>query len=78
MPVAPGVLALLLPVGAMVSEGELVAEIIDPVTGHSEPLYSPTAGLLYARTLYRFVKRGDTVAKVAGSEIRHSGKLLDA
>ncbi|MND54440.1 Succinylglutamate desuccinylase / Aspartoacylase family protein [compost metagenome] len=74
----PGVLATLLPVGTPVAAGELVAEIVDPVSGHCERLYSPAAGLLYARSLYRFVKRGDTIAKVAGSQIGKKARLLDA
>ncbi|WP_166365131.1 succinylglutamate desuccinylase/aspartoacylase domain-containing protein [Pseudomonas akapageensis] len=73
-----GVLAKLLPVGTMVAEGDQIAEIVDPVTGHCEPVYSPAAGLLYARSLYRFVKRGDTIAKVAGSQASKKARLLDA
>lgn len=73
----PGVLAKLLPVGTQVAEGDQVAEIVDPVTGHCEPLYSPAAGLLYARSLYRFVKRGDMIAKVAGSQFSKKARLLD-
>lgn len=76
--VAPrgGVLVHALPVGATVRRGEVVAEIVDPLTGVSTPLESPADGVLYARESRRLVTAGTRVCKVAGREPVRSGKLL--
>ncbi|MDN0084072.1 M14 family metallopeptidase [Crenobacter sp. SG2305] len=73
-----GVLVLRLPLGSWVSEGELVAQIVDPVAGRTTDVHSPTEGLLYATVRKRYVMTGDSVAKVAGKAILKKGKLLDA
>jgi predicted deacylase len=71
-----GVLVHARPVGATVRRGELVAEIVDPLTGHGTPLESPADGVLYARESRRLVTTGTRVCKVAGREPVRSGKLL--
>jgi predicted deacylase len=71
-----GVLVHARPVGTAVRRGELVAEIVDPLTGHGTPLESPTDGVLYARESRRLVTTGTRVCKVAGREPVRSGKLL--
>jgi len=62
--------------GDHVSEGDVVAEILDPETGHSTPVAAPTSGLLYARSGSRFAYSGKRLGKVAGTTIRRTGKLL--
>lgn len=64
--------------GSMVSAGDCVAEVIDPLSGQVHALCSPVAGLLYARESGRSVQAGVSVAKVAGVQPVRSGKLLSA
>jgi hypothetical protein len=73
-----GVLVHSVPVGSEVHAGELIAEIIDPLSGAVTRLTSPVDGLLYARESGRVVHAGLRVAKVAGVEALRSGPLLSA
>jgi hypothetical protein len=59
-----------------VRQGELLAEIVDPLSGNVTPLQSPTDGVLYARESRRFVAAGTPVCKVAGREAVRGGRLL--
>jgi predicted deacylase len=78
--VAPqaGLLAFVAPVGAEVSAGEHIADLIDPFTGATTRLCSEVAGVLYARENRRYVTANTRVAKVAGAEALRSGNLLSA
>lgn len=76
-PVA-GVLTFLVDVGAQVKAGDVLAEIIDPVTAEVTPLRSPVDGLFFARDFVRFASAGARIAKVAGREALRTGKLLGA
>ena len=71
-----GVLVHAAPLGARLREGELLAEIVDPLRGTVTPLHSPTAGVLYARESRRFVAAGTPVCKVAGRIAVRAGRLL--
>jgi hypothetical protein len=71
-----GVLVHSQPLGTAVRRGDLVAEIVDPLSGEVTRLESPTDGVLYARESRRFVPAGTRVCKVAGREPVRSGKLL--
>lgn len=73
-----GVLAWHRGPGDWVREGELIVDVIDPISGQVTPLASATDGLLYARENLRFVTAGTRLAKVAGQEARRTGKLLGA
>jgi len=64
--------------GQMVSQGQCIAEVIDPLSGESIELCSAVDGLLYARESVRSVHAGMSIAKVAGSEAIRSGRLLSA
>lgn len=74
-PVA-GVLVFLRRPGEIVAAGDLLAEVIDPLSGAVTPLRSATDGLLYARDPRRFVLAGASICKVAGRQAFRSGKLL--
>lgn len=63
-------------VGSTVAAGDLVAEIIDPQTGTVTPLHAQSAGVLYARSATRWAAPGARLAKIAGSTLARSGKLL--
>jgi uncharacterized protein len=76
--VAPvsGILVYRCAVGLRVAEGEVLAEITDPVSGHVTAIVSPCAGMFFARTALRFVKPGRRIGKVAGVTPARSGYLL--
>ena len=62
--------------GARVARGDLLADLVEPMSGRVTPLTSPVDGLLYARERRRFVAAGGAVARVAGREPLRAGKLL--
>lgn len=64
--------------GQMVSQGQCIAEVIDPLTGEATEIASAVDGLLYARESVRIVHAGMSIAKVAGTEAVRSGNLLSA
>jgi len=62
--------------GEMMSPGQLIAEIIDPINDSVTPVRCTQAGLLYARSLRRMATAGMVIAHVAGREAYRSGYLL--
>ncbi|WP_262298827.1 succinylglutamate desuccinylase/aspartoacylase family protein [Microvirga sesbaniae] len=75
---ATGILVFRTEVGTSVKEGEVIGEVIDPLTGAMTLVRSPTDGVMFARIAVRFVTRGMRLAKVAGTEAKRTGKLLGA
>lgn len=73
-----GALCFVRPVGEMVRAGEVLAHVIDPISGQVTELASPVDGLFFARDTLRFVTAGARVGKVAGLEAVRTGKLLGA
>ena len=71
-----GVIVYLREPGAVVSAGERVADLVEPMTGLVTPLLSPVDGVFYARETRRFVPAGAGVLRVAGREALRQGKLL--
>lgn len=76
-PVA-GVLTFVKEVGDEVRAGEVLAQVIDPVTAEVTELKSPVDGLFFARDFVRFASAGMRIAKVAGRDALRTGKLLGA
>lgn len=64
--------------GAQVKTGDVIAEIIDPLTGDVTLARSETDGVMFARVLLRFATKGMRLAKVAGTDARRTGNLLGA
>ena len=62
--------------GEYVEAGQLIAEIIDPISDAVMPVHAAHAGLLYARSLRRMATAGMAIAHVAGTEAYRSGYLL--
>lgn len=62
--------------GDWVMAGELVAEIVDPLTDERTPLHARASGRCFARTARRYASRGLRLAKIAGAEAWRRGKLL--
>ena len=62
--------------GEYLEAGQLLAEIIDPITDRVTPVHCRKAGLLYARSLRRMATAGMVIGHVAGTEAYRSGYLL--
>jgi hypothetical protein len=78
--VAPhaGVLTYLRQPGDAIRAGEVVAEVIDPITGQSTALTAQVGGVLYARHIVRWATTGLEVGKVSGDTPFRTGPLLGA
>ena len=73
---AGGILVFCASPGDYLRAGQLIAEVIDPVSDRLTPVYCTTAGLLYARSLRRMATAGMVIAHVAGQQAYRSGYLL--
>ncbi len=62
--------------GARVAAGEVIADLVDIETGAIQPLAARSAGLLYARSATRWAAPGKRLAKIAGTTLARTGKLL--
>ncbi|WNW13748.1 M14 family metallopeptidase [Pseudomonas sp. DTU_2021_1001937_2_SI_NGA_ILE_001] len=62
--------------GEYVEAGQLIADIIDPISDAVTQVHAPQAGLLYARSLRRMATAGMVIAHVAGTQAWRSGYLL--
>lgn len=62
--------------GDTVQAGELIAELINPLTGTTTPLHAPVSGLFFARDNRRFARAGRRLGKVAGAQALRQGSLL--
>ena len=71
-----GVLMFVCELGSSVAHGDVIAHLLDPVTGHTTPVTAGTSGLLFARAASRWASAGKRIGKIAGNEIIRSGKLL--
>jgi len=80
---AAGVLAYKQPVGAVVSAGTVIAELVDPMADDPRaariPIRTATDGLVLSRRPDRLVRPGDSIAKVVGTKPLDSrqGYLLE-
>ncbi|WP_426341367.1 succinylglutamate desuccinylase/aspartoacylase family protein [Pseudoduganella sp. S-14] len=71
-----GMLVYLKEVGATVRAGDVIADLIDPVSGDTTQLKSEVDGVLFTRLSHRYIIRGMNVAKIAGDKPLRSGSLL--
>ena len=62
--------------GDWVAVSDVVADLVDVDSGAVEPLHAQSAGLLYARVATRWATPGKRLAKIAGSALLRTGKLL--
>jgi predicted deacylase len=62
--------------GDSVAKGEVLAEVLDPVTRTRLPVPATTSGLVFRIELWRSCLRGQSLAHVAGTEILRTGHLL--
>lgn len=77
--VAPsaGVVVFRAEVGDRVLAGAVIADLVDVDTGVTTPLQCQSAGTLYARCSTRWAFPGKNVAKIAGTSLLRTGKLLN-
>ena len=73
-----GVVAFLKKPGDWIHAGDVLAEVINPITAEVCELASHTDGVLYALENRYFATAGMRLAKVAGAKAFRSGKLLSA
>ena len=62
--------------GDVVQAGDLIADLVDAATGQITPVHCKSAGVLYARSGYRWANAGKRLAKIAGTSLARTGKLL--
>ena len=76
-PVA-GVLAFCADVGQTLRVGDVVAEIVNPITNQTHPVCAGVEGVFYARTCDRYVTTGGELGKIAGRTPFRTGPLIGA
>jgi hypothetical protein len=74
----PGVVVFAAQVGQILQAGDLVAEVIDPLSAHSQRVLAGVAGVFYARIRERYVLAGGELGKIAGATPFRTGELLGA
>ena len=76
--VAPhaGIVVFHVETGQVVQVGQAVADVVDIDSGGVTPVTACSAGVLYARVATRWVTAGGRLAKIAGTALARSGKLL--
>ena len=73
-----GVVVYLKNPGDWVKKGEVIAEIINPISAEVSQLKADCEGVLYAQENRHFAVAGMRLAKVAGATAVRTGKLLSA
>jgi hypothetical protein len=71
-----GVIAFACQPGDVVRAGQLLAEVIDPLSGKSAAVTSGIDGMVYARHNLRWATAGLELCRIAGREPIRSGNLL--
>jgi hypothetical protein len=64
--------------GERVQAGERVADVVDIDTGQTSAVHAQSTGVLYARIDSRWASAGKRLAKIAGTTLARTGKLLGA
>jgi predicted deacylase len=74
----PGVVVFAANVGDALRQGDLVAEVIDPIANQTQRVVAGVDGILYARIRDRYITAGGELAKIAGARPFKTGELLGA
>lgn len=72
----PGVIVFAAEVGDVVHAGQVLAHVIDPLSGQETAVCSAIEGLVYARHNLRWATTGMEICRLAGSTPVRSGNLL--
>ena len=75
---APGIVVFAAQVGQHMRVGDLVAEVIDPISGTVHNVMAGVDGVLYARIRDRYITSGGELGKIAGAKPFRTGELLGA
>jgi uncharacterized protein len=70
-----GIVVYVRELGETIRAGEVVLEVIEPISGAVHAVASRTDGLFFAREAQRYTRAGRSLAKVAGAVAVRSGKL---
>ncbi len=73
-----GIVVFIKELGSLVEAGEVVADLIDPITSQVTQIRASVSGVLFARVARRYVQAGARIAKVAGKLAYRTGNLLSA
>lgn len=73
---AAGIICYRRPLGALIEAGEMVAELLDPVTGARVAVTASASGVFYARAGGRLAEIGQRLGKIAGAAPLRAGPLL--
>ena len=71
-----GVVVFHVEAGQHVTAGQAIADLVDADTGEVLTLRSASSGVLYARVATRWATAGQRLAKIAGTTLARTGKLL--
>ncbi len=71
-----GIVVFRAELGCRMKPGDVVVDLVDPITGDTTPLKAGTEGILYARENRRFAHAGMRLAKIAGAQAYRTGNLL--
>lgn len=74
----PGIVVFAAEVGQQLQVGDLVVEIIDPLSNTIQRVTAGVAGVFYARIRDRYITAGGELGKIAGAKAFRSGELLGA
>jgi uncharacterized protein len=74
----PGIVVFAAHVGQTLQAGDLVAEVIDPISGTSQRVVAGVSGVFYARIRDRYATAGGELGKIAGATPFRTGELLGA
>ncbi|MGO4814894.1 hypothetical protein AB4156_35870 [Cupriavidus sp. 2MCAB6] len=69
-------LVYLAQVGAEVTAGQPIFDVVNPVDGIRTTTVSHTNGVFYMRREVRYVKPGDQIGRVSGARAFRAGNLL--
>ena len=62
--------------GDLVVAGDVIADMVDIATGAITPVYCKSGGVMFARAGSRWASPGKRLAKIAGTSLARTGKLL--
>lgn len=72
----PGVVVFTAKPGQVLTKGDVVAEIVNPIDGLVEKVLAGVEGVFYARIRDRYVTAGCEIGKIAGATPFRTGRLL--
>jgi predicted deacylase len=75
---ATGILIFKISIGDWIKKDDLIADVMDPLTGKRTPVLSEVDGQFLTKTLQRYCYAGMYIGKVVGDKAYRTGSLLSA